>query len=262
MHNAKDAKPEKSSLDARYNHSKEPTQSEQAESSASPSYVSHWLAGIPPADPQKVRLVGQLQRTLGNRATQQVLKQQPNALQRRAGDTKPDFALAEKTSIDVTGSYESSDKNGTYTIQLNQAGYHIQGWYQRRRYNSTSNSRQKQTIYDYRIEGDNVGDDPKEGLQFKYRLMHSTEGRQVNEGLMTFAESDKTVHMSFNGIPLKRISTTPRPQSRPWRIYRARPAPCWRPTSRHRCTAPSSRCWCIMRASKNRKFVSTSGPGA
>lgn len=211
MHDHKDAKPDKASPGSAGNQGTEHSGFEQAGSGAGLSFMSRWLAGIPPADPQKTRLAGQLQRTLGNSATRRMLQAAPSQIQRVPGGTTPDTAMPETTSLDVTGSYESTDADGSYTIQLNQAGYHIQGWYQRR-----VHSNDRSAIHGYRIEGDMITDHEDDGgLQYAVDVTYESNGRSYSDGTLSFAQVGRNVRMTrnFNGsiITMNRISTAARP---------------------------------------------------
>lgn len=57
-------------------------------------------------------------------------------IQREVGGTELDTPNPEQTPIDITGRYEVINPDGAnrITLQLNQAGHHFEGWYQRRRY--------------------------------------------------------------------------------------------------------------------------------
>lgn len=122
-----------------------------------------------------------LQRTIGNQATQRLLM-------RRAGATTPDAAAPEMTGLDVTGSYEALDPGGSnrITIQINQAGHHLEGWQQRRVYRSHTNSVQHQRLEQSRITADLIEDGAPN--TYRYRRVNSV-GREVSSGTMTFTQS-------------------------------------------------------------------------
>src|SRR4051812_23379864 len=104
-------------------HEQQPRDS-QRPSGDPPGRVDTHGAAAPMRTPATARDVLSLQQMIGNRAVGAVL-------QRFKGGTLPDAAAPERVSSDVTGRYTTFlGDDGRVTLQLNQAGNHIEGWWQ------------------------------------------------------------------------------------------------------------------------------------
>ena len=130
-------------------------------------------------------LVLGLQRSVGNRATSEFLGSRAEVLQRRGPDLDaPPVPLPETTALPLTGGYEALEPGGNnrITMQFNQAGYHLEGWYQRRQ-SSTVGGRQRQTMSQYRIVADLVSDDAG-SMVFQYRRYNSATSVTASTGTL------------------------------------------------------------------------------
>jgi outer membrane protein OmpA-like peptidoglycan-associated protein len=111
-------------------------------------------------------------------------------LQREAHATEPDAPQPEMTALDVTGSYEALDPGGDnrITVELNQAGRHIEGWWQLRGYRSSSGAH----LTAMRLSGDLTEDDG-DHVTFAYRRISS--GGTAYAGTLTVSRSGTSVRM-------------------------------------------------------------------
>ncbi len=102
---------------------------------------------------------------------QQTGSAQRKLVQRRRRGTTADAAAPEQTDIDVTGRYEAIDPDGNnrFTLQINQAGRHFEGWQQRRAYRGSSG----QHLISQRLVGSLVSSSAEQ-VVFNYRRF--TEG--------------------------------------------------------------------------------------
>lgn len=182
--------------------------------------IPEQIAMLPAHHPDRAALVLQLQRTLGNRATQQLLQRSaPSDIQRDPPtEAYAPVAVPEDTTVDATGSYEAIDPGGgnRITLQFNQAGYHIEGWYQRRVYRSHTNSPVKQTMRHYRIRGNMISDDPTGGTVFQYSFQRESDGSETSSGRLVFREVDGEPRLHMDDVEgwshdFRRTSTTARP---------------------------------------------------
>ncbi|RAQ97512.1 eCIS core domain-containing protein [Thermogemmatispora tikiterensis] len=111
-------------------------------------------------------------------------------VQREAHATQPDAPRPEMTALDVTGSYEALDPGGAnrITVELNQAGRHIEGWWQLRSYRSSSGAH----LTAMRLSGD-LTEDGGDHVTFAYRRISS--GGTAYAGTLTVSRSGPSVRM-------------------------------------------------------------------
>ncbi|MBX7432776.1 OmpA family protein [Mycobacterium sp. Y57] len=169
-----------------------------------------------PAGLSDFATVVSLQNLVGNRATAGAVKLPALRLQRALDAGAESIALPETTPLNITGSYEAIDP-GAYnrtTLQFNQAGYHLEGWYQNRE-SLTFAGRQTQSMTQRRITADLVGQEGGK-TQFRYHKYDSATGRYVSSGFLTVREGSKgspLLTMSSGGWSheFEQVSTAPRP---------------------------------------------------
>jgi outer membrane protein OmpA-like peptidoglycan-associated protein len=190
-------------------------QSEDATEAGAAFALTPGLMGLSsPNDSRFIHSTLGLQRMIGNAATRRVLANRDLA-QRRIEDRQPDTPLPERTAIRATGSYEAIDPDGSnrITLQLNQAGYFIQGWYQRRSYRSHSAGIHRQQMYQHTIEADMI-EDNADNVVYAYRRMDSA-GREVSSGEMTIRNTDEGVQLVMRSggwsQAFRQTSTSARP---------------------------------------------------
>jgi outer membrane protein OmpA-like peptidoglycan-associated protein len=113
-------------------------------------------------------------------------------IQRVIHGTRLDPNAPEETYIDATGHYEAiyPGGNNRITVQINQAGYHIEGWWQRRLYSENSGQR----LEIGRIVGDLSLNEP-ESVAFRYQRFVG-RGTPTN-GSLTVTKSGTNVQMSM-----------------------------------------------------------------
>ncbi|WP_081838957.1 eCIS core domain-containing protein [Thermogemmatispora carboxidivorans] len=111
-------------------------------------------------------------------------------IQREAHATEPDAPQPEMTALDVTGSYEALDPGGDnrITVELNQAGRHIEGWWQQRSYRSSSGAH----LTAMRLSGD-LTEEGGDHVTFAYRRISS--GGTAYAGTLTVSRSGTSVRM-------------------------------------------------------------------
>lgn len=197
--------------DSRHTHNTPSEQADTALSETGPALkiTSGLLGSASPNDSRLIRSTLGLQRMIGNAATQRVLAQ------RRIEDRQPDTAMPERTAVRVTGSYEAIDPDGSnrITLQLNQAGYFIQGWYQRRSYRSHGGGIHRQQMYQHTLQADMI-EDNEDNVVYAYTRMDST-GREVSSGEMTIRNTDDGVQLTMRSggwsQAFRQTSTNARP---------------------------------------------------
>lgn len=200
-----------SDSDSRHAHKTPTEQPDTAFSGASPAFhiTPGLLGSASPNDSRFIRSTLGLQRMIGNAATQRVLANRGLA-QRRIEDRAPDAPLPERTALRVTGSYEAIEPGGNnrITLQLNQAGYYIQGWYQRREYNG-----RRQRMIQHTMEATMI-EDNADNVVYAYKRLNSN-GEEVSSGLITFRNTDDGVQAEMRSDSwskaFRQTSTSARP---------------------------------------------------
>jgi outer membrane protein OmpA-like peptidoglycan-associated protein len=147
----------------------------------------------------------QLQQLVGNRQVTRMIAN--GAIQMARGGAEADAPASEQTPIDITGHYEAIDPDGNnrITLQINQAGHHFEGWWQRR---LLSHGRQR--LESRRLSGGLQSSD-RTSITFTYRRF--TEGSSAGaNGTLSANPSGQITMMDSNGWMqgFRRLSTTPR----------------------------------------------------
>jgi outer membrane protein OmpA-like peptidoglycan-associated protein len=106
--------------------------------------------------------------------------------------------LADTTPFDITGSYEVLDPASAprSTLQLNQAGSHVEGWYQRRERDERQN---RTRLVSWSLSGDLISG---EGNQLRFRYVRTSSGGARDIGVLTAVEVDGAVAVSLRA-PLR-----------------------------------------------------------
>src|SRR5437588_6838456 len=114
-------------------------------------------------------------------------------IHRKVHGTHPDAPHSEQTYIDVTGNYEALNPGGNnrITVEINQAGSNIEGWWQRRLYSENSGQR-LETRY---IRG-NLSANEAERVVFKYQRF--VERGTPTNGRLTVTRSGQAVEMDMD----------------------------------------------------------------
>jgi len=122
-------------------------------------------------------------------------RSQISTLQRRRRGTTADAPASEQTAIDATGRYEAIDPDGNnrFTLQINQAGRHFEGWQQRRAYRSVSGQR----LISQRLVGTLVSSNDEQ-IVFNYQRF-SEGGDTTYEGRFTVRADGTATRSESNG---------------------------------------------------------------
>ncbi|MBW4673495.1 MAG: OmpA family protein [Desmonostoc geniculatum HA4340-LM1] len=129
-------------------------------------------------------------------------------IQRAPRGTTPDASAPEQTAIEITGRYEAIDPDGDnrFTLQINQAGRHFEGWQQRRRYRRISGQR----LISQRLTGTLVSSSTEQ-VVFSYQRF-TTEGGTTYEGRFIVRADGTATRSEDNGWSqdFRRTSTAAR----------------------------------------------------
>ena len=100
-------------------------------------------------------------------------------LQRFRGGREPDPPRPERVSSDLTGSYSSSGGDDRrVTLQLNQAGHHLEGWWQSHRWRSPNAPAE---LAYWRLQAD-LESDQGGRVTFRYRRFEESAPRHASSG--------------------------------------------------------------------------------
>ncbi|MDX2136647.1 MAG: OmpA family protein [Chloroflexota bacterium] len=127
-----------------------------------------------------------LQRLIGNQAVGRMMG--GALLQRAPHGTRPDAPLPDAIDINATGSYEAVEPDGDnrITVQVNQAGYDFEGWWQKREYRPHTNAEQKQNLRHCRISGTVMATPQSSPDTVTYHYRRYVEGGSwLTQGIMT-----------------------------------------------------------------------------
>jgi outer membrane protein OmpA-like peptidoglycan-associated protein len=129
-------------------------------------------------------------------------------IQRDGGGTTLDEPRSEVTPLDITGHYEAEDTSGFLTtVQLNQAGRHFEGWYQRR---VPDASGPRSTLRQLRIRGD-VQYAYSNRIVATYTFVGSTQGGERSVSFNMRGNNMEMAMESTGGdIYFRRLSTSSR----------------------------------------------------
>lgn len=143
------------------------------------------------AEAEADRLAGAI--VAGDTRRAEVTARPGGTVQRTPHVMRPDAARPEHTPVQITGRYEAIDPGGSnrITLELNQAGTHFEGWWQRRvqRFASGAHMEHK------RIVGD-VASSAPDRITFHYQRYR--EGGTPQAGTLTAATAGETIRLSLS----------------------------------------------------------------